>query len=56
MLGDESLDGVAGQRCVAVGGEQKDAAREAMLKLFALLGDDDPLTIEFRRRLAAALF
>ena len=43
-------------REVAVGGEQKDAAREAMLKLFAVMGDDDPLTAEFRRRLAAALF
>ena len=43
-------------REVAVGGDQKDAAREAMLKLFAVMGDDDPLTAEFRRRLAAALF
>ena len=31
-------------------------AREAMLKLFAVLGDDDPLTVQYRRRLAAALF
>jgi putative thioredoxin len=38
------------------GGEQGQAAREAMVKLFAVLGDDDPLTREFRRRLASALF
>jgi putative thioredoxin len=37
-------------------GDQRDQAREAMLKLFAVLGDDDPLTVEYRRKLAAALF
>jgi putative thioredoxin len=37
-------------------GEQRDQAREAMLKLFAVLGDEDPLTVEYRRKLAAALF
>lgn len=37
-------------------GEQRDQAREAMLKLFAVLGDDAPLTVEYRRKLAAALF
>jgi putative thioredoxin len=37
-------------------GEQRDEARGAMLKLFAVLGDDDPLTVEYRRKLAAALF
>jgi putative thioredoxin len=37
-------------------GENADAAREAMLKVFAVLGDQDPLTQEYRRRLAAALF
>lgn len=31
-------------------------AREAMLKVFAVLGEDDPLTAEYRRKLAAALF
>lgn len=36
--------------------EERDRAREAMLKLFAVLGDQDPLTREYRRRLAAALF
>ena len=36
--------------------EDRRSAREAMLKLFAVLGDDDPLTQEYRRRLASALF
>jgi putative thioredoxin len=31
-------------------------AREAMLKVFAVLGDEDPLTGEYRRKLSAALF
>jgi putative thioredoxin len=31
-------------------------AREAMLDVFAVLGDDDPLTREYRPKLAAALF
>jgi putative thioredoxin len=31
-------------------------AREAMLDVFAVLGDDDPLVQEYRRRLANALF
>ncbi len=43
-------------RLVMDGGEQREPAREAMLKLFAVLGDDDPLTQEYRRKLAAALF
>jgi putative thioredoxin len=37
-------------------GEDRDAARDAMVTAFAVLGDDDPLVPEFRRRLAAALF
>ncbi len=32
------------------------AAREAMLDVFAVLGDDDPLVTEYRRRLANVLF
>jgi putative thioredoxin len=36
--------------------DEKQRAREAMLKVFAVLGEDDPLTGEYRRRLAAALF
>jgi putative thioredoxin len=37
-------------------GEDRDAAREAMVDIFAVLGDDDPLVQEYRRRLASALF
>jgi putative thioredoxin len=50
----EALAGFLGE--VTDGGDRRDAAREAMLKLFAVLGDQDPLTREFRRKLAAALF
>jgi putative thioredoxin len=38
------------------GEEDRRQAREAMLKVFAVLGEDDPLTAEYRRKLAAALF
>jgi putative thioredoxin len=51
---DEALE--AFLRQVKAGGEHRDEAREAMLKLFAVLGEDDRLTAEYRRRLAAALF
>jgi putative thioredoxin len=37
-------------------GEARDDAREAMIKVFAVLGDDDPLTREYRPKLASALF
>ncbi|MEF3191969.1 MAG: tetratricopeptide repeat protein [Campylobacterales bacterium] len=33
-----------------------DAARKAMLSIFARLGDRDPLTVEYRRRLSSVLF
>ncbi|MEA2556442.1 MAG: putative thioredoxin [Actinomycetota bacterium] len=36
--------------------EDRDAARAAMLDIFAVLGDDDPLVPEYRRRLTNALF
>ncbi|HEV8421055.1 MAG TPA: thioredoxin [Actinomycetota bacterium] len=36
--------------------EEKQRARDAMLKVFAVLGEDDPLTTEYRRKLATALF
>jgi putative thioredoxin len=36
--------------------EEKRAARESMVKVFAVLGEEDPLTQEYRRKLAAALF
>ncbi|MDP8956491.1 MAG: tetratricopeptide repeat protein [Actinomycetota bacterium] len=41
---------------VRAGGEGTGAAREAMLKVFSVLGEDDRLTPEYRRKLAAALF
>ncbi|MGZ4149538.1 MAG: tetratricopeptide repeat protein [Actinomycetota bacterium] len=47
----EALDAMLG----AVG-EDRDGARQAMLTSFEVLGDEDPLTVEYRRRLSAALF
>ncbi len=46
----EALDGMLGAL-----GDDPDA-RRAMLELFAVLGDEDPLVSEYRRRLASALF
>ena len=43
-------------REVRSGGEYRDDARDAMTKLFAVLGDEDPLVQDYRRKLAAALF
>jgi putative thioredoxin len=37
-------------------GEDREAARDAMVTVFTAVGDDDPLVPEYRRRLAAALF
>jgi putative thioredoxin len=34
----------------------RDGARAAMLDAFSTLGDDDPLVVEYRRKLASALF
>jgi putative thioredoxin len=50
----EALEGFL--REVATGGEHRDQARESMLKLFSVLGEDDPLTREYRRKLAATLY
>jgi putative thioredoxin len=36
--------------------EDRKRAREAMLKVLSVLGEEDPLTVEYRRKLAAALF
>lgn len=46
----EALDGMLG----ALGDDP--SAREAMLDLFAVLGDDHPLTKEYRAKLASTLF
>ncbi len=37
-------------------GEDQDSARLTMIDLFDLLGPEHPLTLEYRRRLASALF
>jgi putative thioredoxin len=36
--------------------EDRDAARQAMVDVFAVLGDEDPLVIEYRRKLTNALY
>lgn len=41
---------------VTRGGEQKEAARLAMVDIFDVLGNEHPLTQTYRRKLAAALF
>jgi putative thioredoxin len=46
----ESFDGMLGAL------RDDPDARQAMLDVFAVLGDDDPLVAEFRRKLANALF
>jgi putative thioredoxin len=47
----EALDGMLGALQ-----DDRDAARQAMVTVFAALGDDDDLVTEYRRRLTAALF
>ena len=47
----EALDGMIGALQ-----DDRDAARQAMVTVFAVLGDDDELVPEYRRKLAAALF
>jgi len=37
-------------------GKDRDTAREGLVELFALVGDDDPLVIAARKKLTAALF
>jgi putative thioredoxin len=41
---------------VREGGDRRDRARELMLDVFRLLGDDHPLTVRYRRSLTNALF
>jgi len=47
----EALDGL-----IAALGEDRDGARQALVTVFAALGEDDPLVPTYRRKLAAALF
>jgi putative thioredoxin len=47
----EALEGM-----LAALAEDRDAARQAMVDVFAVIGDDDPLVIEFRRKLTNALY
>jgi len=50
----EALDALL--HAVTLGGEPREEGRRAMLDIFEILGPDDPLTIQYRRRLASALF
>jgi putative thioredoxin len=50
----EALEGCL--RLIREDGDRDGPARELMLRLFEVLGDGDPLTREFRPRLASALF
>ncbi|HXF35588.1 MAG TPA: tetratricopeptide repeat protein [Actinomycetota bacterium] len=50
----EALDGLLG--AVVHAPDLREQARAAMLEVFRVLGEEDPLTAEFRRRLASALF
>jgi putative thioredoxin len=62
QLGQAKLAAVSGRWGDALEGllraldTDRDAARQALVTVFAALGDDDPLVPEYRRRLAAALF
>jgi putative thioredoxin len=47
----EALDGM-----LAAVQDDRDAARQAMVTAFAVLGDDDELVAEYRKRLSTALF
>ncbi len=47
----EALEGM-----LAALAEDRDAARQAMVDVFAVIGDADPLVIEFRRKLTNALY
>jgi putative thioredoxin len=43
-------------RVVESGGGQRDQARDLMVRIFEAIGEEHPLTHEFRSRLASALF
>ena len=50
----EALDALL--HAVTLGGEPREEGRKAMLDIFEILGPDDPLTGQYRRKLASALF
>jgi putative thioredoxin len=39
-----------------IGNGDKDASRELMVQLFGELGQEHPLTVQYRRKLATALY
>jgi putative thioredoxin len=51
---DEALQHLL--HAVSLGGTTREDARTAMLDIFEVLGADDPLTGQYRRKLASALF
>lgn len=51
---DESIERLL--QAVELGGDTRDAAREQLVALFGVLGDEDPRVIAARPRLARALF
>jgi putative thioredoxin len=55
-LGDPEAALPALLEAVQTGGEGREKARLSMIDLFDLLGPDHELTVEYRRRLASALF
>lgn len=58
MASDGAPDTALAELLAAVreGGDRRDRARELMLDVFRLLGDDHPLTVRYRRSLTNALF
>jgi putative thioredoxin len=61
-LGSAQRRAAQGQWAEALGGmlralaDDRESARDAMVAVFTVLGDDDPLVLEYRRRLTNALF
>lgn len=59
LAGDEAYTSALDHLLEAVRLDRKyadDGARKAMLEIFSLLGDDDPRTQDYRRRLSSVLF
>lgn len=51
---EAALDKLLG--AVRLGGDTRDDARQAMVDVFGVLGDEHPLTVSYRKALANALF